>query len=502
MAKIANEKRLSPRPPIVVVVGHVDHGKTTLLDYIRKSSYNAKAASPAAGEPRSVAEREAGGITQAVGAYEISRNGRRITFIDTPGHEAFSKMRSRGAEIADLAILVIAADEGVKPQTKEAIEILNSAKTPFVVAINKVDKTGGNVEKAANDLAAAGVYLEGRGGQVSFHGISAKTGEGVSELLDLVLLATDVENLTYDPAAPTSGYVLEVRHDSRRGTEATMIVKDGVLRKGSEIYTKSAKGKAKILEDFLGNAVTELSPSAPALVVGFENPPQVGEIFSTDPSAVAAVPERQAIAAKKLAVADKEKATLNLILKAADAGSLEALSAVIKSLPKGEKTIDVVYESVGNITDGDVKSAIANGAAIIGFKNKVDKAAKNLAQAQEVKIITSEIIYDSVKAVEEFLATLGKPAVLGELEVLAVFNQEKLAKQLIGGRVASGVIRNKAAFEVADTAGGGKTTAMGRILSMREKKSELTQAEQGEEVGLYVNYGSPIKVGDRLVVRK
>ncbi len=499
---------LQPRPPIVVVVGHVDHGKTTLLDYIQKTS---------------VAAKEAGSITQAVGAYEIIHTptnaeqtqtdaekdprgsassprksapaeGRKITFIDTPGHEAFSKMRSRGAEVADLAILVVAADEGVKPQTKEAIDILNAAKTPFVVAVNKVDKTGGDTQKAANDLMGAGVFLEGRGGQVSLHGISAKTGEGINELLDLVLLATDLENLTYDPAAPASGYVIEVHHDRRRGTEVAVIVKDGILKRNSEIYTKTAKGKVRILEDFLGNAAEELAPSAPALIIGFEKPPQAGEVFSVEPPEVSAALTAAPAVARAAAGLKGENPKLNLILKATDAGSLEALSVVIKALGTDDKPLQIISESVGDITDGDVKSAIATGATIIGFKNKADRAAGNLAQAQEVKIITSDIIYDLEKVAKEFLATLGKPAILGELEVLAVFNQEKLNKQLIGGRVVSGIIRNKAAFEISGV--------LGRILSMREKKTELTQAEQGKEIGLFVNFGSPIKVGDKLVVRK
>jgi translation initiation factor IF-2 len=524
MEEKGKSENLKPRPPIVVVVGHVDHGKTTLLDYVRKSN---------------VAEREVGGITQAVGAYEIihmqinademrinadkiSANqrsnqrsnqresapaeGRKITFIDTPGHEAFSKMRSRGAEVADLAILVVAADEGVKPQTKEAIDILNQAKTPFVVAINKIDKTGGDIEKAANDLANAGVLLEGRGGQVSFHGISAKTGEGVNELLDLVLLVADLENLTYDAAAPASGYVLEVRHNPQRGSEAAVIVKNGTLKRGDDIYTPTTKGKVKILENFLGRTAEKLEPSSPALIVGLEQPPEVGETFSASPLVAApATPLIQVQDSLKGVEAIKsEKPTLNLILKAADAGSLEALSVVIKSLEKGEKELKVVGELVGDITDGDVKSAIATGATIIGFKNKVDRAAKNLAQAQEVKIITSDVIYDLEKAVKEFFETLGKPAVLGELEVLAIFNQKKLDKQLIGGRVASGVIRSKAIFEVADAAAaaGGKVGTTGRILNVREKKADVTQAEQGMEVGLLVNFNSPIKVGDRIIVRK
>ena len=231
------------RPPIVVVMGHVDHGKTTLLDFIRKAN---------------VAAREAGGITQATSAYEIVHAGRKMTFIDTPGHEAFTAMRSRGAKIADIAVLIVAADDGVKPQTKEVIQTLEETKTPYVVAFTKVDKTGDNFDKAKNDLMAAGVLLEGFGGQISFQGVSGKTGEGVPELLDLLLLAVDMENLSYDPSAPASGYVLEARRDPRRGNEATVIVKDGTLRRGVEIKTQSAAGKVKILEDFTGAVVESL----------------------------------------------------------------------------------------------------------------------------------------------------------------------------------------------------------------------------------------------------
>jgi len=493
-----SETKLKKRPPIVVVMGHVDHGKTTLLDYIRKTN---------------VAAREAGEITQAIGAYEIIHTqtdaeqtqtkpseGRRITFIDTPGHEAFSKMRSRGAEVADLAILVVAADEGVKPQTKEAVEILKESKTPFVVAINKIDKTGGDMEKAKNELTAAGVLLEGFGGQVSFHGVSAKTGEGINELLDLVLLATDVENLTFNEAAPASGYILEARRDSRRGIEATVIVKNGVLRKGDDIKTKTTSGKVKILENFLGEQADELRPSAPALIIGFEQLPQVGEEFSSGSAPSGAnVPKSVSVLSKPV------KDALNLILKAADAGSLEALSLIIKALGSDEKPLNVINESVGDITDNDVKNGVATSAAIIGFKNKADKAAKNLAEAQGVKIITSDIIYDLVKIVEEFLLGAGKPATVGELEVLAVFNQKRPEKQLVGGRVASGIFKTKASsFEVLRNTSGGeqKVVGAGKVLNMREKKNDINQAEAGKEIGILINASVLIQIGDRLVIRK
>jgi len=498
---------LKTRPPIVVVMGHVDHGKTTLLDYIRKAN---------------IAAREAGGITQAVGAYEIEHGGRKITFIDTPGHEAFTSMRSRGAQVADLAILVVAADEGIKPQTKEAITIIEEAKTPFIVAFNKIDKTGGSIDKARNDLMAAGVLLEGFGGQVSFHGVSAKTGDGVSDLLDLIVLSADMmEDLKYDATAPASGYILEARRDSRRGIEASVIVKNGTLHRGDPVATASAHGKVKILENFLGKPVLELEPSAPAVIIGFETLPAVGEEFFVGEAGVSGRPLAAAVhnapnnaAGKTMGRLGEAKAnTLNLILKSSDSGSLEALSLVLRGMDQmGGKAVNIVEEAVGDITDGDVKHALATGAAIIGFKNKTERGARMLADAQQISIITSDIVYDLSKAVEEFLTGARGPAALGDLEVLAIFNQEKPDKQLIGGRVISGVVRAKAAFEILRAAAGGTTGPVadapkelvgnGRILGLREKKSEITQAEKGKEIGLLVSSHILVKIGDKIVVRK
>jgi len=484
---------LLQRPPIVVVMGHVDHGKTTLLDFIRKSN---------------VAGREAGGITQATAAYEIEHAERLITFIDTPGHEAFTAMRSRGAAVADIAVLVVAADEGVKPQTKEAIAIIKETKVPFIVALTKIDKPGANLEKAKADLMSADVLLEGFGGQVSWHGVSAKTGEGIAELLDLILLATDVENLTYDPLAPAAGFILEARRDPRRGIEATAIVKNGTLRRGESITTASASGKIKILENFSGKPVQELEPSAPAIIIGFEQLPKVGEEFG-----MATSDKRQATGKAEIGKSmphvalpiKQKKDTLNLILKASDSGSLEALRTVLLGLvPDEGKKLRLVDESVGDITDGDVKHALATGAAIIGFKNRVEKGARNLGEAHSVTVITSEIVYDLADAVREFLDGTRGPIAAGELEILAVFNSEKLDKQLVGGRVAAGTIRAKAPFEIQRAVEGAERTIVGtgRIVTLQERKTEITQAEKGKEIGLMVNAGTVMQVGDKLVVKK
>ena len=494
LKNIAIKAEIKTRPPIVVVIGHVDHGKTTLLDYIRKAN---------------IAAREAGGITQATAAYEILHADRKITFIDTPGHEAFIAMRSRGAQVADLAILVVAADEGVKPQTKEAIKIIEEAKTPFIVAINKVDKTGGNLDKARNDLMAAGVLLEGYGGQVSYCAVSAKTGEGVPALLDLILLAVDLEGLTYEASAAASGFVLEAKRDSKRGIEATVIVKNGTLLRGDTVKTRTASGKVKILENFLGKTVSELEPSAPAIIIGFEKIPKVGEEFAVgELTEGAAEQSSTAVSGSGMTktvnqISKSKPNTLNLILKAGDAGSLEALSVVLRGIDqKGGKEINIVEEGVGDITDGDIRHAIATKATIIGFKNRVEKGAKVLADAQTVTVITSDIVYDLLTVVEEYFSGARGPAAAGELEVLALFNQEKPQKQLVGGRVMNGTFRGKLSFDIVRGHVGSAPVGNGKVLGLREKKSEIFQAEKGKEIGVLIDSQILVQVGDKLLIRK
>ena len=481
------------RPPIIVVVGSVDHGKTTLLDYVRKTN---------------VAGREAGEITQSVNAYEISHNGERMTFIDTPGHEAFMRMRRRGAHLADLGILVVAADDSVQPQTRESITVLNETKTPYVVAINKADRVGPKeLERVKNDLGAAGVALEGMGGAVSYHEISAKTGEGVKELLDLVHLAAEVENLTCDPSLPARGIVLEAARNPQRGIVTTAVLTDGTLRRGEKISAGSATGKVKILEDFLGQKATALSPSSPAIIIGFETLPKIGDELIAglvrDPHEMRQSQQRfisngagatvdSAPSAVLRPATPAEKGALKLLLKADVAGSLEALSEVVQSL-KAPTT--VVYAGVGEVTDGDVRHAMATGSAIIAFRTRVTKPAKTLAQAQRIRITRSDIIYELVKAIEETIAAGAKKTAAGTLEVLAVFGK-KDGRQIVGGKVTEGVIQNQSTLQILRN---NETLGEAKVVNLQKKKTDAQRAAAPSECGLLAESDVEIKVGDLLI---
>jgi len=477
------DKNLLARPPIVVVMGHVDHGKTTLLDFIRKTN---------------LVSREAGGITQSIGAYEITHSSassgqvHKITFVDTPGHEAFSKMRTRGAKLADLGILVVAADESVKPQTKEAIEILNQTETPFVVAINKIDKNNADIEKIKNDLMRAGVLLEGCGGNISWQAISAKTGQGINELLDLILLSAEMEQLTYNSEAKASGVIIESKMDNSRGLSIAGIVENGVLKLGDEIATASAAGKIRILENFLGEKVSELYPSSPALIIGFESPPQIGEEFWCGKINVGDVGHPSDVQRPNIEAVISAKTTLNFIIKADVSGSLEAICEIIKTIAD----VKIVDASVGDITDGDVRNALNNKAAILGFRVEIKKAAENLARGQEIKIITSEIIYELVKKVEEEIENVKEPKANPELEILAVFGKKSGPRQVVGGKVVSGEFKNNSKVQIKRQE---RVIGEARIINLQCEKQDVKVVNENMECGMLVEADVAINVGDRLI---
>jgi translation initiation factor IF-2 len=458
-------------------MGHVDHGKTTLLDYIRKTR---------------VADREAGGITQVIGAYEIEHAGRLITFIDTPGHEAFAKMREHSAKVADLAILIVAADDGVKPQTLNALQFITEAKIPYVVAINKVDKSNADIKKTHQTLLTAGVYLEGSGGNVSYQEISAKTGEGITELLDLVLLTADMEDLSTDAHGIPTGIVLTSKLDPRKGNVVGVIIKDGTLRPGELIPTETAKGKIKVLSSFTGDQVKSLPASAPALIIGFEKLPAVGEIFFAGESAA----EFCKVGNNVLPITREEisETATTVILKAEESGSLEALKGIICKMQNKNELV-ILSASVGDIYEGDIKLAKSAHAIILGFKSKIDKAAQNVARNEHVEILLSNIIYELES---NFLKLLGQGFHEPErvLDVLKVFNVGKGKDQVVGGKVTKGEIKNQESFVIWKNR---EEIGSGRILNLQAGHADAKSVPEGQEAGLLIESETTIQPGMQLI---
>jgi len=466
--------KLKSRSPVVAVVGHVDHGKTAFLDYIRKTN---------------VVEREAGGITQSIGAYEVEHKGKKITFIDTPGHEAFTKMRARGASAADLAILIISADEGIKQQTKEAAEILKATKTPFLIALTKIDKENANVERVKNDLMSEGLLLEGLGGDISWQAISSKTGEGINELLDLVLLMSEVIGFKYNPSQDAAGFVIESRMDSRRGVVAHLVVKDGVLRRGSNVKTLSASGKIKILEDFLGRPADKIEPSAPALVIGFGSMPQGGEEFvAGDRELASGVVEGGELSAS--GVIDDSSENPKAVLKADTNGSLEALKELVR------KEVEIVSASVWDIVDGDIQFAKSTQAVVVGFMVGAKKSALNLAEVHGIKVFTSKIVYELLDEIKEFKAKEKQDFAGGELEVLATFGATP-HKRTVGGKVVRGSLKIGNSLNVKRE---GEVVGKGKIKSLEYNKGEVKEVNTGSECGLVVETTTLVEKGDLLEV--
>ena len=487
------------RPPIVVVMGHVDHGKTTLLDYVRKTNLAAK---------------EAGQITQSIGAYEIKHQDNKITFIDTPGHEAFSQMRERGSQIADIAILIVAADESVKQQTKEAYKIIKESKTPFVVAVNKIDKPNADLNRVKNDLAQESILLEGAGGDISWQAISAKTGEGVNELLDLILLVAEVEDLQCDTKSHGQGFILESHIDSRRGVVASIIVKEGNLKEGDEIATHNMQAKIRFMEDSAGKRIKAAEPSAPVLILGFPEVPTIGTEFIVGTSTLfqkiagsikAGHEEVKKIAhhlSSPLAKVDDIN-VINLILKANDSGSLEALSGVISALPLPEDhKLNIINQGVGDITDGDIKLAASTGALVLGFNIKISRAGESIMKSgggEKVQVLTSSIIYELTKDFEDFLKKFKQAKILGDLEILAVFDKRSKSRQVIGGKVVEGEITNNSDCLIMRR---GKDIDTGRIINLQRNKEDANKVEVGNECGLLINTETEIRAGDHLIINE
>jgi translation initiation factor IF-2 len=487
MNKKKNKKASKSRPPVIAILGHVDHGKTTLLDKIRKTD---------------VAAGEAAGITQHIGAYKIRlKTTRQITFIDTPGHEAFSKMRSRGAQVADLAILVIAANDGVKPQTKEAITHIKKAKIPFLVAINKIDLPEASVDMVKAQLAENKVLVEGYGGDVVCVEISAKTSKGIPQLLEMLLLLSQMQELKSQKKAKFEAIIIESLLDKYKGPLATLIIKKGILRVGDRICAENIFGKIKAMFNHQGKRVQKASPSDPIQILGFKAVPPVGSIVkivgarSPHPSTagtdlVSARPKD-----KKDKVDKGEDKRIKLILKADVAGTLEAIKANFT------EEICLISQGVGNITESDVLLACSTGATIIGFNVKVSIDVKKLAQMEKVKIKTYDVIYHLLEDLQGQILKILEPTIdeeiLGKAEVIAEFKIK--GSHIAGCKVKEGIISKKYPLHIMRNK---EKVADAKITQMQKEKQEVEKVKAGNEVGLVFKPDVDFALGDAIISYK
>jgi len=487
---MAEEKKenLIFRPPIVVVLGHVDSGKTSILDNIRKTH---------------VAEKETGGITQHVGAYEAEFKRKKITFVDTPGHEAFSAMRARGAKVADIAILVIDGIEGVQPQTKEAISHIKRASIPMIVAINKIDRPEANPEKTIRELAKENILVESMGGKTPLVTVSAKTGKGIEDILELILLVAEMENLKGDIEKPGEGVVIESYLDGFRGPTATLLLRDGALKSNQIIGTPSTFGKAKILENFQGKKIEIVYPSMPAITIGFKNVPQVGEKFSVFESVQEAqnfLQKAKKEEKREVFFIEPDKKVLNVILKTDVLGSIEPIEEVLKNLPQEKVILRILKSEVGDVNESDIKLAKSAKARILGFRVKVNPIAQSLAEREKIKIFAFDIIYDFVQAVRELMVKILEPEVvrtdLSKLKTLVVFWTEG-NRQIVGGKVLEGEIKKGTLIEVFR---GDEKVGQGRLINLQINKKDVEKAIKGQECGILYEGNEKIQDGDILVI--
>jgi len=464
---------MTTRPPIITVMGHIDHGKTTLLDALRQTN---------------LAARESGGITQHIGAYQIDHQGKKLTFIDTPGHAAFSKMRSRGASVTDLVILVVDAVESVKPQTKECLEHIKVAKTPFLVAINKMDLPNAVPEIVKKDLADNGVLVEGYGGDIVCVPISAKTRKGLPELLEMVLLMAEMQKLSADPKGPLKAVVIESTLDPQRGPVATVIVKSGTLVVGQDVFTPESTGRIRNLLDWQHQPLMQALPGAPALILGFKQVPEVGSVV-TD-KAVSSVPviEKQV---KQVSL----EAKLKLLIKADVTGTLEA---IVNNLGDA---VELVGQGIGSINESDVLLAQSTGARILAFRVKVSSQAESLAEKEAVRVKSYQLIHELLDDIQDQALKLLEPTineqVLGEASVLQVFTVKN--SQIAGCQVNSGKLT---AGDMVHLLREDRLIASSKIRSIYQGKEQVAKAKRGEQYGIGLANKLELQPKDKLVAFK
>ncbi len=485
----ATTSNITKRPPIVVVMGHIDHGKSTLLDYIRNSNNVTK---------------EAGGITQHLSAYVVNHKTKdgsdeSITFLDTPGHAAFQKMRLRGADVADIAILVVSAEDGVKPQTLEALESIKQAKIPYIVAINKIDKPGADIVRTQSSLIENEIYIEGMGGDIPWIGISAKVGTGVDDLLDLVILAADLIELNGDVSAPAVGQVIEGEVDPKRGNTATLLIKDGTLKSGMFVVAGHSFAPVRIMEDYLGKSVKEASLSTPVGLVGFNTIPPVGSSFYT----VKTKKEAEAAIAKKdqPAIISHERSLLPIVPILIKAGTLGAIDAIEHELSKFSSeriTVRVIGSGVGDITANDVQNVSATkNSIIVGFTVKVERQAIDLAERLGVEINTFDIIYELSDwlntALKNRTPKMEEVVVTGKVKILKNFSIQKNT-YVLGGRVEEGQIKMQQRVRITRR---DIEIGKGTIKNLQQYKSDVQKVDEGE-FGMQLETKTEVAPGDYL----
>lgn len=485
------------RPPVVVVMGHIDHGKSTLLDYIRKTN---------------IVDKEAGGITQHISAYEVihEKAGKKniITFLDTPGHEAFKAIRNRGASVADIAVLVVSAEDGVKPQTLEALKVILETKMPYVVAINKIDKPGADIERTKQNLAENDVFLEGYGGGIPWTAISAKVGTGVNELLDLILLVSEIEELTGDPSAPASGIIIESNLDTKKGISATVIIKEGELRKGDFVVSDTSFTPVRIIENFLGKQIEEATFSSPVRIVGWDSLPHVGSNFYAVRSKKDALEiiEKNKTADKEIVQEETRVDSGNIIpiiVKTDTSGSLDAVLYEISKLGNDRVTPKIILSSIGPITENDVRLAITDSnALIIAFHTKIDPKAESLALRSNITIHSFDIIYKLSEWLSLMLTEL-TPSIeveeeTGIAKILKTFSKTK-DKQILGGRVESGSLSVGDQVKIMRR---DLEISRGRVREIQQMKQKATTVQEGNEFGTMIEAKFEIAPGDKVIAYK
>ena len=463
--------KTNKRQPIVTVLGHVDHGKTSLLDAIRKTQ---------------VAEKEAGGITQSIGASQVTtKKGEKVTFIDTPGHAAFSKMRSRGADVADIALLVIAADDGVKPQTKEALKFIKEANIPYIVVATKSDLAPNSLQNLQSQLSKEGVALEKAGGDVPFVAVSAKKEKGIDELLDVIILLSEINEIRADSEGDLEAVVIETRKD-KRGPTAALVVRNGSIRVGDDIFTQDEKTRVRSIYDDNEKPVGKISPGEPGLILGFSNPPPVGAKVTKD------------LSMKVKTEIDKRKGKpsedgIPVVIKANTQGSLEAIE---ENLPE---KVFVIASGVGDVTESDIflaksamLSSIVGQVQVFSFDSKVPTDVRKMAETEGIKIYQFSIIYEFLQKLDELIKNK-EPEVLGKAEILASFDYDN--KKVAGCKVLKGVIRKDSRLILERK---GEVYSQVGASSMKKEQGAITEAKSGEEFGVIFNPQVDFRIGDMI----